>query len=74
MELCISHQHTHYLYVQAGLVPKHPRLYLEAARQRHAMADKMWTEKGEVDSSGGHGDVDPSSSDDVATSSSSDSA
>ena len=47
---------------QAGLIPKHPRLHLEAARQRRAMADKMWAQREGTDISGSHGDVDPSGS------------
>ena len=45
--------------MQAGLTPKHPRLYLEAARQRHAMADKLWAEKNDLNN-GSNGDVEPS--------------
>ena len=38
---------------QAGVIPKHPRLYLEAARNREKNAEEMWRNKKSVEEEGG---------------------
>lgn len=50
--------------VQAGLTPKHPRLYLEAARCRYAMGIKMRDEKEKAEDTDSHSN---SSSEDDST-------